>query len=54
MRWSMIALGLVRTLFGRDYRSSGLRRQLGRMGHEFLNECFDHSGGDYDECETHR
>ncbi len=38
MRGIMMALGLVRTLVGQDYRSKGKRLQLQRMGRELVTE----------------
>lgn len=38
MRGCMMFFGLVRTLFGGDYRSQGQRRKLRRLGREFLRE----------------
>lgn len=37
----MMVFGLIRTLAGSDYRSQGQRRQLKRMGREFLREKVD-------------
>lgn len=55
MRSCMMMFGLVRTIFGRDYRSRGQRKELQRMGYEFVREgvaylTFDVRNSEQSDC----
>lgn len=41
MHRCMMIVGLIRTFVGHDYRSQGQRRELRRLGREFVRENFD-------------
>jgi hypothetical protein len=49
MKGCMLIVGLIKTVFGSDYRSEGQRIQLRRMGYEFVRESVPDFGGRTDE-----
>jgi hypothetical protein len=49
MKGCMLFVGLIKTVFGSDYRSKGQRIQLRRMGYEFVRESVPYIGGRTDE-----